>query len=242
MLRLLYLLIRQRLHRARPAASAAALRARKRALLAGAAALALALGAATYTLPGARHGQHAPSVAPPPQDAALHLHVPRLESVPLVVYLETLDAGDAVPEERERPPVQLTSVNAAFEPAFQVAPVATRIEVGNADPIAHNTHVFDGRRTLFNVAMPLQGLPVTKVLARPGLFEVRCDLHPWMRAALFVPPNPHHRVIRAPGEFTLREVRPGRYRLHVWAPGRARTTQVIDLQPGATRAIELAAR
>jgi len=149
----------------------------------------MALGAAAYALIGERRTPAALPAGAPVHSATLQLHVARVESVPLVVYLEALGAAEAAVGERVHPAVQLTSVNAAFEPAFQVAPLAARVEVGNRDPLAHNTHVFDGRRTLFNVALPLPGTPVTKVLTRTGLFEVRCDLHPWMRAALFVPPT-----------------------------------------------------
>jgi hypothetical protein len=241
MVRLLYLLIRQRLHRARPAG---AVLARWPALMAGVAMLALTLGVAAYTLLGEPATRAALPAGPPPQAATLRLLVARVESAPLLVYLEAPGEADATVAEpaQPQPAVQLTSVNAAFEPAFQVAPLAARVEVGNADPIAHNTHVFDGRRTLFNVAMPLQGVPVTKVLGRAGLFEVRCDHHSWMRAAVFVPSNPYHAVIREPGEFTLRDITPGSYRLHIWAPGGGKTTQMLDLVPGATRSLELAAR
>jgi plastocyanin len=243
MVRLVYLLIRQSLHRKRPAGADAAVLARWPALMAGVGVLALALGIAAHTLLGEQRTRIAPRDDPPPENATLRLHVAHVESVPLLVYLEAPGEGDsAIGDHRGQPAVQLTSVNGVFEPAFQVAPVAARVEVGNADPIPHNTHVFDGRRTLFNVAMPLQGVPVTKVLRRTGLFEVRCDLHSWMRAAVFVPPNPHHAVIREPGEFALRNVAPGTYRLHIWAPGRGKTTQVVDLLPGVTRTLELAAR
>lgn len=151
--------------------------------------------------------------------------------------------GAAIPAGAEHAPqtAHLTSINSAFEPAFQVVSGAARVEIGNADPIAHITHVFDGRRTLFNVAMPLQGVPVTRVLGRAGLFEVRCDLHPWMRAAVFVPSNAHHAVIREPGEYRLNGIAPGSYRVIVWLPGHAKKTHAVELAPGAMQPLALAA-
>lgn len=242
MLRLLYLLIRQRLGRAAP--TAAPMRSPSVWLVAGAGALAAALGVAVHLYFGPARSVAPSAAGTAASDALLNLHVARVDAAPLVVYLEAVGAVDATADRAlaERDAVHLTSVNGVFEPAFQMAPLAARIEVGNADTVAHNTHVFDGRRTLFNVAMPLQDTPVTKVLTRPGLFEVRCDLHPWMRAALFVPPGPHHLLIREPGDFTLREIRPGRYLLHTWAADRGRTTQAVELLPGVARTLELAAQ
>jgi hypothetical protein len=139
--------------------------------------------------------------------------------------------------------VQLRSVGSVFEPAFQVAPLAARVEIGNADDVAHNTHLFDGRRrTLFNVALPQQGVPVVRVLGRTGLFEVRCDLHAWMRAAVFVPPNGHHLLVREAGEFVLRDIAPGRWRVHVWTPARGESVLPIELGSGAAETLDIAAR
>lgn len=241
MVRLLYLLIRQRLHRARKDGTDSVAHARWPAIVVGTGVLALSLGVGAYALLGERPMRAAPRAGPPAKTATLQLLVARVDSVPLLVYLEA--PGAAVPAGDKQAPqtVHLTSINSAFEPAFQVASGAARVEVGNADPIAHNTHVFDGRRTLFNVAMPLQGVPVTKVLGRAGLFEVRCDLHPWMRAAVFVPSNAHHAVIREPGEFVLHGIAPGSYRVIVWSPGHAKTMHAVELAPGAMQSLALAA-
>lgn len=246
MLRLLILLLRQRLHRERVTTSegmVGATAARRWALLVGL--LALALGVAAYAAVGQWRDRGAVradlAALAPVERANLRLRVARVESPPLLVFLDTPATDDPKVEHGVPATAQLTSVGSAFEPAFQVAQQATRVEIGNADPIAHNTHVFDGGRTLFNVALPVQGVPVTRVLGRSGLFEVRCDLHAWMRAALFVPPNAHHAVFREPGEITLRDVPPGRYRLHVWTPASGKATRTIDLVPGATLAVALGA-
>ena len=233
--------------------------------------LALALGVAANAALGQWRERHAALADLParPQvaSALLRVRVAGVESPPLLVYLDAhggalMQAAGATVRPAVRPTVgpavgpavgptvgqqansavQLTSVGSVFEPAFQLVPQGASVQLSNADPIAHNTHVFDGKRTLFNVALPVQHVPVTRILGRTGLFEVRCDLHSWMRAALFVPPNPHYLVIREPGDFELRDIAPGRYRLHVWSRARGRSAQVIDLPPGTTLTLDLPVR
>ena len=242
MIRLIYLLMRQRLQRSGPAVAG-----RQRRLVQGAMVLGLAVGVGVgaYALSvewrvQARSSPDAPRA--PGDGATLRLRVAAVESPPLLVFLQAPGAADVQRAGGPPPTVQIKSVGVAFEPAFQVAPLAARVQVGNADPVAHNTHVFDGRSTLFNVALPHQGVEVSRVIARAGLFQVRCDLHAWMRATMFVPPGPHYRVIRQAGEFELRDIAPGPYKLHVWTAAGGETVQTIDLAPGAARSLDLPAR
>lgn len=208
----------------------------------------LALCVMALALLGTWRGRTAPTPAAveataTAEKATLLLRVTGVESQPLLVFLDRGDADDGQVRPLAGLRVQLTSINNAFEPAFQVAQLAARVEIGNADPVAHNTHLFDRRRrTLFNVALPQQGVPVLRVLGRTGLFEARCDLHAWMRAAVFVPPNAHYAVIREAGDFALRDIAPGRWRLHAWTAARGESVQAIDLAPGATRVLDLAGR
>jgi hypothetical protein len=247
MLRLLILLLRQRLHRARATGAEGVVGTvpmRRWPVVVGL--LALALGIAAYAAVGQWRERRALQADPPTrlpiESATLHLRVVGVESPPLLVYIDGPGADEPKGGDGAPPTVHVTSVGSVFQPAFQVAPLAARVQVGNADPIAHNTHVFAGRHTLFNVALPMQGVPVTRVLGRAGLFDVRCDLHAWMRATVFVPPNPHHAVIREAGEIMLRDIAPGSWRLHVWSPATGESVQFIDLPPGATRTIDLPAR
>lgn len=221
--------------------------------------LALALGVAAHAALGQwreRYAARADSPARPQVvSATLRVRVAGVESPPLLVYLDAPDSAarptvgptawptvGTIVGQQAQTAAQLISVGSVYEPAFQVVPQGASVRLSNADPVAHNTHVFEGARTLFNVALPVQGVPVTRVLWRTGLFEVRCDLHAWMRAALFVPPNPHHLVIRETGEFQLRDIAPGRYRLHVWSRVRGASAQMIDLPPGVTLSLDLPAR
>jgi plastocyanin len=244
MLRLLYLWLRQKAHRKTraPAVRLASRRSRRAIdlLAVSGAALTASVGVAlivAYARPDFIPVPLSPASA---RTATLALRVDAVESAPIVVSLESADPRGREMQAHRDVAVRITSVNNAFEPRFQVAPVASSVQVGNRDPIPHNTHVFDGRRTLFNVAVPLSGVRVQKVLGRPGIFEVRCDFHPWMRAWLFVPSGPHHAVVWTPGEAALREIPPGSYRLHVWTPAQGDTVRALTFSSGEVKSLHLA--
>jgi hypothetical protein len=246
MLRLLYLLLRQeaRRDRAVPVLGYAAPRRRRsgRGVLTfavGATALAAGAGVALIVAKAHLGFGPAPLAWAPVQTATLELRVDALESAPLVAYLEVPGTAGRATQPDPEAAVRVTSVNNTFQPSFQIAPVAASVELGNQDPIPHNTHVFDAGRTLFNVAVPLSGVRVHKVLGRPGIFEVRCDFHPWMRAWLFVPSGPHHAVVWTPGAATLRDIPPGSYRLHVWTPGRGHTISTLSFGSGEVKSLQL---
>lgn len=236
MLRLLYLLLDQHLrrHDDTPPLAAPALH-RRRTLMAGGL-VALIAGIALVSFIAGRIAT-APPMATATAGATLELRVDHIGSAPLVIFLESPDAIDTVDANRHAQTARLTSVNSAFQPAFQVASLMADIDVGNDDAIPHNTHVFDGQRTVFNVATPTPGVRVRKQLRQPGIFGVRCDLHPWMRAWVFVPANPHYAVMWQPGSTTLRDVPPGEYRLHAWDPVGGQVSKTLTLDAGETKSL-----
>lgn len=200
---------------------------RRGALAAQLALAALGAGAAAAYL---RHSPEIPRVEGTQAPATLRLRVDAVPEAPLVVYLEA--PGPAAGASRSA--ASITSVNGAFEPRFQTAALGATLEMGNRDPIAHNTHLADSRRTLFNVALPTAGARTRKLLTRPGIFDVRCDIHPWMHARIFVPADAHHAVLWRPGEVTLAGIAPGRYRLRTWEAGRGETARTLAFAPGDT--------
>ncbi len=104
-----------------------------------------------------------------------------------------------------------------YEPYLQVAPLGATLTVLNSDPVNHNVHAFgaDGA-TLFNVATPLQGTKVPQLLDRPGPVKLKCDVHPWMFAWVWVAETPYEVATGKDGSFELTDVPPGSYRLAVW--------------------------
>ena len=171
--------------------------------------------------------------------AALRLTIPVVEPGPVVVYLRGEGVDRPLPNAGTPVAGRIRSVEGRFSPAFQVVPPAGILEMSNADTVAHNTHVFSRGETVFNVALPERGVTVRKVLKGDGIFDVRCDMHPWMRAWLFVSPSPHYAVIREPTTVTFSDIVPGEYILHLWQPNRQEQLHSLDLGAGESRRLRL---
>ena len=131
-----------------------------------------------------------------------------------VVFLKDVAAGKPWPEATAARPV-LDQEKCRFEPHVQVARRG-RIDIVNSDPVLHNTHGYYGKRTAFNVALPIQGGKVTKLLRSPGEVRIDCDAHGWMLAWVYVVDNPYFAQTGEDGAFSITGVPPGEYTLAVW--------------------------
>lgn len=110
----------------------------------------------------------------------------------------------------------ITNTQCAFSPHVETIRVGTPLEVRNHDPILHNTHLMTGHRTFLNVALVVGGNPVAKVIKIPGLYQVRCDAHPFMQGHLVAFDHPYYAVTQTDGDFRIVGVPAGRHQVTVW--------------------------
>jgi hypothetical protein len=132
----------------------------------------------------------------------------------VVVYLKGVEKGKAW--EKPATPYTVNNHKCKFEPQVQVVPMGVEVAIVNSDPVLHNTHGYLDKRTVFNVALPDQGMQVKKDLKRPGLVRVECDAHGWMLSWIYVADNPYYAVTAKDGAFTIADVPPGNYTLVAW--------------------------
>jgi hypothetical protein len=129
-----------------------------------------------------------------------------------VVLLHSLDRFPGVAARR----IVLDNVKCAFAPHVQVAPVGSELLLKNSDGILHTVHARMDNNTLFNVGLP-KWRQVTKVLDKPGVIRIDCDvLHTWMSAAIVVASTPYFAVSDERGYFSVDNLPPGSYRMEVW--------------------------
>lgn len=130
-----------------------------------------------------------------------------------VVVLEGITKGKAVEREAVN---ELDNVNCRFVPHVQAASVGQWLVIKNSDPILHAAHAyFEGGQPQFNVGL-FPGKVRRKPLISPGIVKVLCEVHPWMKAFVVVTEHPYHAVTDIFGEYEIRDVPPGTYRLKMW--------------------------
>ncbi|MEE8492766.1 MAG: carboxypeptidase regulatory-like domain-containing protein [Nitrospirales bacterium] len=111
---------------------------------------------------------------------------------------------------------RLRNETCRFLPRTQALPVGGKIEITNADPVLHNTHIWKGGVTFLNVALPAGGRTIRKRLRVEGRLDIGCDAHRFMRASIHVFGHPYFAVTGKAGLYALPRVPSGTYRLQVW--------------------------
>ncbi len=130
-----------------------------------------------------------------------------------VVTLEGVGRGKAVEREAVH---ELDNVKCRFVPHVLAASVGQFLLIKNNDPILHTAHaLFQDGQPQFNVGL-YPGRVSRKPLVSPGVVKILCEVHSWMTSYIVVTEHPYHAVTDAYGEYEIRDVPPGTYRLKVW--------------------------
>jgi hypothetical protein len=147
-----------------------------------------------------------------------------------VVYTLDIDAGKPWPQSE---PPRLDNRDCRFVPQMLAMPPGPFVIV-NSDPLLHNTHIFYGRRTAINVALPNQGQEIEDRLDRPGILRIECDEHGHMHAAGYVAANPYYSATGQSGEFEITDIPPGEYTFTVYQRHTGPREVSVQVEPGKT--------
>jgi len=144
-----------------------------------------------------------------------------------VVYLEGVEQG------KKPADFDLDNAKCLFVPHVSAVMAGAKVRIKNADPILHNTHGFQERLTVFNVALPNRGqvVDITQRIKKVGVIDVQCDAHTHMQAWIVVRDNPYFAVTDESGHFRITEIPPGRYRVGAWHEGWVVTGKDKDGRP-----------
>jgi len=155
-----------------------------------------------------------------------------------IVFLDGVGKGKDWPKQEGVP--FINNKNCEFEPYVQVTPVGTDFEVVNSDPVLHNTHSFVDKRTLFNLALPNQGMRIKKSMPKkPELVRFECDAHGWMLGWAYASDNPYHTVTGEGGTFKIENIPPGTYKVKVWQDYVGTKEQEVTIEPGKTATLNV---
>ncbi|HTN52558.1 MAG TPA: carboxypeptidase regulatory-like domain-containing protein [Anaeromyxobacter sp.] len=123
-------------------------------------------------------------------------------------------SGAGAPKEAPKT-ITIDQHECRYHPHVQAAPVGSTLEILNSDPMLHNIHGYYGQQTLFNVAMPIKGQKIPKVLPRAGVVRIKCDVHNWMHGYVVVAEGPYA-VVGKDGAYTIGGLPAGTYTVTAW--------------------------
>jgi len=113
--------------------------------------------------------------------------------------------------------VELDQKGCVFLPRILGAQTDQPLKMLNSDPLAHNVHGFPQNSSSWNFSLGVKGASRTMSVAKPeAMIEIKCDIHPWMRAYVGIFEHPYFMLSGADGRFTLKDVPPGEYTVEAW--------------------------
>jgi plastocyanin len=126
-----------------------------------------------------------------------------------------LPAGKTWPAPKN--PVVLDQKGCVYVPHAMGIMVGQTYRILNSDGILHNIHTLPKINASFNRAMPATLKETTTTFPKPEpIFQIKCDVHPWMSAYIGVFTHPFFSVTAADGKYTISGLDPGTYEITAW--------------------------
>lgn len=150
-----------------------------------------------------------------------------------IVWLADARTGTALPMARR---FEVTQEKCLIEPRVQAVVAGGTLNVRSRDALVHRLRIqrHGSGETLVRFLHNDVGqvVPDDRVLARPGLLELRSDLHPWARGFVAVFDHPYFTVTPPGGGFRLEQVPPGTYTLVAWHERFGTVSQPVTVGAG----------
>ncbi len=149
---------------------------------------------------------------------------------PVVVFIEEMP-GKTFPAPKQ--PAHMDQKNNTFIPRVLPILVGTKVEFLNSDPFDHNIYSPEGKYDLGNFG---KGQKRSYTFTKPGVYTQLCKLHPQMIAYIVVLKTPYFAVADKNGNFEIKNVPPGNWKLKVWGerlrPSQLQKTFGVKVEAG----------
>ena len=114
-------------------------------------------------------------------------------------------------------PIVLEQKGCQYLPHVMGAMVGQSYKILNSDGILHNIHTLPKVNASFNRGQPATVKEMsTNFPKAEDMFQIKCDVHPWMSAYMGVFTHPFYSVTGADGKFTISGLDPGTYEITAW--------------------------
>ena len=133
----------------------------------------------------------------------------------LVWVSKGLPAGKTYPVPKN--PVVLDQVGCQYKPHVMGIMVGQQYKILNSDGVLHNVHALPKINKQFNRAMPATVKEASASFDKEeAVFQIKCDVHPWMSAYVGAFNHPFFSVTSTDGKYTISGLDPGTYEITAW--------------------------
>jgi plastocyanin len=156
----------------------------------------------------------------------------------VVVYVK--DSMSHYRFEAPSTPVALDQKGCVYQPRVVALMTNQPLEIRNSDATIHNVHAMPKTNSEWNKAQRAGSAALTTSFSRPELaIPFMCNVHPWMRAFVFVFDHPYFAVTAGDGKFELRDLPPGTYNVESWHEKLGTHTQIVTIGPKESKNVSL---
>jgi plastocyanin len=114
-------------------------------------------------------------------------------------------------------PVALDQKGCVYVPHVMGIMVGQTYRILNSDGILHNIHSLPKINPTFNRGQPATVKEITTSFPKPEtMFQIKCDVHPWMSAYIGVYTHPFFSVTSTDGKYTISGLGAGTYEITAW--------------------------
>ena len=152
----------------------------------------------------------------------------------LVWVSKGVPAGKTYPAPKT--PVTLDQQGCVYVPHVQGIMVGQTYRILNSDGVLHNVHALPKVNPAFNKPMPPTLKEATATFAKPEpVFQIKCDVHPWMNAYIGVFTHPFFSATATDGKFTISGLDPGTYEITAWHERLGTQTATVTVAANETK-------
>jgi plastocyanin len=153
----------------------------------------------------------------------------------LVWVSKGLPSGKTYPAPKT--PVVLDQKGCQYIPHVMGIMVGQAYRILNSDGILHNVHALPKINKSFNRPMPATVKEATATFDKPeAVFQIKCDVHPWMSAYVGAFEHPFFSVTGADGKFSISGLDPGTYEITAWHERLGTQTASVTVAANETKA------
>jgi plastocyanin len=135
-------------------------------------------------------------------------------------------------------PAVLDQKGCMYDPRVVALMTNQPLAFKNTDPVTHNVHPMPRDNRPWNRSLAAGEDPYVTTFTHPELaIPVACNIHPWMRAFLFVFDHPYFAVTSKTGTFDLKSLSPGTYTIEAWHERFGTRDQTVTIAPKETKSV-----